>query len=262
MKRKIVLILVIILLISCTKKKQSEENNTKKFPNEEKQMVLQKDSELKNADNNTILNTETVTSQSIKDFITDKTYYFDVIDNNTNWGFIVIENGIIACGGAGSFYGIFLSDIEYETDYIDIYYLKTGFNYFEENENIKYRNWDFPEKRKVRITLKELKKIKDADESILVTPDNQFYKTECNAIVIQDSNVYDDKKMQNIISTISKRSEVILSDKQYDENNSIWYQIKISDEASGWIQSQNVKIYFPDGYKDDFDKNGILESIQ
>ncbi len=249
-------------MFSCTNKKHLDNTNKKNSPNDEKIIEQKNENKSINVESNTISKTGLISSQNIKDFISNKTYYFDIIENNTIWGFIVIENGVFSCGGAGSFYGIFLSDIEYETDYLDIYYIKTGFDYFDESENINYRNWDFPEKRKVRITLKELQHVKDPDESISITPDNQFYKVECNAIVIKDCNIYRDKKIQNTISTITKRSEVILLDKQYDENNTIWYQIKISNEESGWIQGENVKIYFSDAYKGDFDRNGILESIR
>lgn len=179
---------------------------------------------------------------------------------------ISIKNGYLRCQ-----YPLLNTKIEINEKDIVIYCDVCKFNRQTLKETSRYRDFYFPKRYQIRITLEDLEKLindKKNNSGEIFFNDSQIYPTTCQAIVIDNLNVREKPNLEGTkIGRIEKRTEVTLYEES--ENTDIingeenfWYKVKLENSKEGWVYGGYVKIFFENGDMGMEDKYGILKTIK
>ncbi len=204
--------------------------------------------------------TNSLKSQTVHDLLYDKDIYIVLLyPNNSFYGQILIEKGNI-----NSIYPLSNTTFTINTDEIVIYTEKHQF--LRNRKNITYRDFLFPKRYKINITLTQIQDYLSSNEQylkILIDTDN-IYLTTCQAIIVEDSKVFDKPSVYGKqIGEVKKGIEIVLYEelKTVEINEKDWYKIKLEKNEFGWILKSCAKIYFENEYGGARDKIEILKSI-
>lgn len=208
-------------------------------------------------------------NDTIESIITENNFNFyisGISGNNKYVSTIRIKNGYIRC-----FFPLINAKTEIDRKNIVIYSDVCIFNHHKLKETSRYRDWFFPKRYRITITLEDLQKLlveKKSYSGEIMFDDVQTYPTTCQAILIENVNVRDNPSLEGRkIGRIEKGSEVTLYEQsmnmsKIDGEENYWYRVKISEGNEGWIYGAYAKIFFENGDMGMEDKHGILLSIK